>query len=135
MRTFDRLISGMLDKEMSFKLKLEQDNLTLEKAVELARHCEMVNRKNEADREIHAISSLGNPTCKRRGHNTDKCRATCKCHRHNTDKCRATCKCHRHCTDKCHATYRGHKTDRQHIIRAADADMSIVHNAKTHARQ
>ena len=44
----DRLISGMLDKDMSLKLQLEQDNLTLEKAVDSARHCELVKSQNES---------------------------------------------------------------------------------------
>ena len=44
----DRLISGMLDKDMSQKLQLEQDNLTLEKAVDSARHCELVKGQNES---------------------------------------------------------------------------------------
>ena len=43
----DRLISGMSDKEMSLKLQLEQDDLTLVKAVEMARHKEMVKAQNE----------------------------------------------------------------------------------------
>ena len=43
----DRLISGMSDKEMSLKLPLEQDDLTLVKAVEMARHKEMVTAQNE----------------------------------------------------------------------------------------
>lgn len=42
----DRLISGMLDKEMSQKLQLEQDDLTLEKAVDSARHSELVKSQN-----------------------------------------------------------------------------------------
>ena len=41
----DRLISGMLDKDMSLKLQLEQDNLTLEKAMDSARHCELVKAR------------------------------------------------------------------------------------------
>ena len=44
----DRLISGMLDKDMSQKLQFEQDNLTLEKAVDRARHCELVKSQNES---------------------------------------------------------------------------------------
>ena len=43
----DRLISGMSDKEMSLKLQLEQDDLTLIKAVEMARHKEMVKAQNK----------------------------------------------------------------------------------------
>ena len=38
----------MLDKAMSQKLQLEQDNLTLEKAVDSARHCELVKSQNES---------------------------------------------------------------------------------------
>ena len=37
----------MSDKEMSLKLQLEQDDLTLVKAVEMARHEEMVEKQNE----------------------------------------------------------------------------------------
>ena len=44
----DRLISGMLDKDMSQKLQLEQDDLSLEKAVDSARHCELVKSQNES---------------------------------------------------------------------------------------
>ena len=44
----DRLISGMLDKDMSLNLQLEQDNLALEKAVDSARHCELVKSQNES---------------------------------------------------------------------------------------
>ena len=47
----DRLISGMSDKEMSLKLQLEQDDLTLVKAVEMARHKEMVNRLRPKTRQ------------------------------------------------------------------------------------
>ena len=43
----DRLLNGMSDKEMSLKLQLEQDDLTLVKAVEMARHKEMVKAQNE----------------------------------------------------------------------------------------
>ena len=43
----DRLIVGMLDKGVAHKLQMEQDNLTLEKAVELARHSELVKSQNE----------------------------------------------------------------------------------------
>lgn len=39
----DRLISGMLDNEMSQKLQLEQDTLTLARAIDMARHSELVN--------------------------------------------------------------------------------------------
>ena len=44
----DRLISGMLDKDMSQKLQLEQDNVTLEKVVDNDRHCELVKSQNES---------------------------------------------------------------------------------------
>ena len=44
----DRLISGMLDKCMPLKLQLEQGNLTIEKAVGSARHCELVKSQNES---------------------------------------------------------------------------------------
>ena len=43
----DRLISGMSDKGVSLKLQLEQDDLTLAKTVEMARHKEMVKAQNE----------------------------------------------------------------------------------------
>ena len=43
----DRLIVGMLDKGVAHKLQMEQDNLTLEKAVELACHSELVKSQNE----------------------------------------------------------------------------------------
>ena len=38
----------MLDKEMSQKLQIEQDDLSLEKAVDSARHCELVKSQNES---------------------------------------------------------------------------------------
>ncbi len=44
----NRLISGMLDKDMSQKLQLEQDNVTLEKVVDNDRHCELVKSQNES---------------------------------------------------------------------------------------
>ena len=42
----DRLISGMRDAEESRKLQMEQDELTLERTVEIARHWEMVKSQN-----------------------------------------------------------------------------------------
>ena len=44
----DRLICGMLDKELSQKLQLEQDDLTLDRTIEMSRHSEMVKGQNEA---------------------------------------------------------------------------------------
>ena len=44
----DRLISGMLDKDMSQKLQLEQENVTLEKPLDSARHWELVKSQNES---------------------------------------------------------------------------------------
>ena len=38
----DRLISGMRDSKVSQKLQMEQDELSLERACEIARHWEMV---------------------------------------------------------------------------------------------
>lgn len=63
----DRLICGMLDKEMSQKLQLEQDDdLTLEKAVEKSRHSELVKSQNEAD------VALVKDNAKKKRHHKDK---------------------------------------------------------------
>ena len=38
----DRLIAGMIDKELSRDLQLDQETLTLERASDMARHKELV---------------------------------------------------------------------------------------------
>ena len=49
----DRFIAGITDKELSLKLQLEQDNLTLVKAVEMARMREMV--KTQLTPEVNHV--------------------------------------------------------------------------------
>ena len=45
----DRIVSGMLDKELALKLQLDQDNLTLIKVIESARMKEMVKSQVSVD--------------------------------------------------------------------------------------
>ena len=55
----DRFISGLKDKEMSKKLQLEQDTLTLNQAVQQARHNELVQSQNEPARVVNAVRDSG----------------------------------------------------------------------------
>ena len=52
----------MSDKEMSLKLQLEQDDLTLVKAVEMVRHKEMVKAQNETKVDAVRKPYLKKPT-------------------------------------------------------------------------
>ena len=62
----DRFISGLSDKEMSKKLQLEQDTLTLDQAVQQARHNELVQSQNEPAKAVNAVRDGGRRQ-KRRG--------------------------------------------------------------------
>ena len=42
----DRLIAGMLDIELAHKLQVEQDDLSLEKAADTARHWELMKSQS-----------------------------------------------------------------------------------------
>ena len=55
----DRFISGLCDKEMSKKLQLEQDTLTLDQAVQMARHNELVQSQKEPAGAVNAVRNGG----------------------------------------------------------------------------
>ena len=59
----DRLISGMRDSEVSQKLQMEQDELSLERACEIARHWEMVKAQNtKSASSVHQTKKKPKPT-------------------------------------------------------------------------
>lgn len=68
----DRLICGLKDKEVSQKLQMEQDDLSLDRALDIARHWEMVKSQNTASalvvsqRPAHKKQSLGHGNTKHR---------------------------------------------------------------------
>ena len=55
----DRLIAGMLDKELSHDLQMEQEDLTLTRAVDTARHKELVQSNQSEGASVNSVKKNG----------------------------------------------------------------------------